>query len=134
LPVGSWQFSFSFSGSSILVGSSCDAKYRLAAKNLRTFGSSKADSGPILFGAPLALSEGMKELSPKRKRTLALQERTITFSVNVNACCPEHFSNVPSKTVWAQLFGIWKRAWSARKNKGGAQGAAALTKLKLDCN
>lgn len=25
------------------------------------------------------------------------------FSVNVNTCCPEHFSNVPSKTVWAQL-------------------------------
>jgi len=45
----------------------------------------------------------MKELSPKRKRTLALQERAISFSVNVNACCPEHFSNVPSETVWRQL-------------------------------
>ena len=46
---------------------------------------------------------GMKELSPKRKRTLALHERAITFSVNVNACCPEYFSTVPSKTVWGQL-------------------------------
>jgi four helix bundle protein len=25
------------------------------------------------------------------------------FSVNVNACCPEHFSNVPSRIVWGQL-------------------------------
>jgi len=45
----------------------------------------------------------MKELSSKRKRTLALQERAIKFSVNVNRCCPEHFSNMPSKTVWGQL-------------------------------
>ena len=45
----------------------------------------------------------MREPSPKRKRTLALQERAITFSVNVNACCPEHFSNLPSKVVWGQL-------------------------------
>ena len=45
----------------------------------------------------------MKEPSPKRQRTLALHERAIRFSVNVNACCPEHFSSIPSKTVWAQL-------------------------------
>ncbi|HUQ89003.1 MAG TPA: four helix bundle protein [Vicinamibacterales bacterium] len=45
----------------------------------------------------------MKEPSPKRKRTLALQERAILFSVNVNACCPEYFSNEPSKVVWGQL-------------------------------
>lgn len=45
----------------------------------------------------------MKQPSPKRKRTLALQERAILFSVNVNACCPEYFSNEPSKTVWRQL-------------------------------
>lgn len=46
---------------------------------------------------------GMKEPSAKRKRTLALHERAIRFSVNVNACCPEHFSNLPSKIVWGQL-------------------------------
>jgi len=45
----------------------------------------------------------MNEPSEKRKRTLALQERSILFSVNVNACCPEYFSNEPSKTVWKQL-------------------------------
>ncbi|HEX8031371.1 MAG TPA: four helix bundle protein [Vicinamibacterales bacterium] len=45
----------------------------------------------------------MKEPSPKRQRTLALHERAIRFSVNVNACCPEYFSNLPSRTVWGQL-------------------------------
>lgn len=45
----------------------------------------------------------MKELSDKRKRTIALQERAIKFSVDVNACCPEYFSTVPSKIVWNQL-------------------------------
>ena len=45
----------------------------------------------------------MKEPSPKRKRTLALHERAILFSVNVNACCPEYFSNEPSNVVWRQL-------------------------------
>lgn len=44
----------------------------------------------------------MKE-PEKRKRTLALHERAIRFSVNVNACCPNHYSNMPSKTVWGQL-------------------------------
>ena len=47
--------------------------------------------------------DGMKEPSPKRQRTLALHERAIRFSVNVNACCPEYFSNLPSKTIWGQL-------------------------------
>jgi len=45
----------------------------------------------------------MKELSDKRKRTIALQERAITFSVNVNSCCPEQFTTIPSRTVWSQL-------------------------------
>ena len=45
----------------------------------------------------------MKEPSPKRQRTLALQDRAIRFSVEVNACCPETFSNEPSRTVWRQL-------------------------------
>lgn len=45
----------------------------------------------------------MKEPSEKRKRTLALHERAIRFSVNVNACCPGHFSNEPSRVVWSQL-------------------------------
>src|SRR5688572_1618185 len=45
----------------------------------------------------------MREPSPKRQRTMALHERAIRFSVNVNTCCPEHFSTLPSKTVWGQL-------------------------------
>jgi four helix bundle protein len=45
----------------------------------------------------------MKEPSEKRKRTFALHDRAITFSVGVNACCPGHFSNVPSKTIWQNL-------------------------------
>ncbi len=45
----------------------------------------------------------MKEPSDKRKRTIALHERAIKFSVDVNRCCPEYFSTLPSKTVWGQL-------------------------------
>ena len=45
----------------------------------------------------------MKPPSEKRKRTLALQDRANTFSVGVNACCPERPPNIPSRTVWEQL-------------------------------
>lgn len=45
----------------------------------------------------------MKEPSEKRKRTLALHDRAIKFSVGVNACCPQRFSNIPSKTIWENL-------------------------------
>jgi len=45
----------------------------------------------------------MKEPSAKRQRTLALHDRALRFSANVNACCPNHFSNFPSRVVWEQL-------------------------------
>jgi four helix bundle protein len=45
----------------------------------------------------------MKKPSPRRERTLALHDRAIQFSVDVNACCPKCFSDVPSKVVWGQL-------------------------------
>ena len=45
----------------------------------------------------------MKEPSAKRKRTLALHDRALRFSVAVNACCPSQFTNLPSKVVWNQL-------------------------------
>ena len=45
----------------------------------------------------------MREPSDKRKRTLALHERAIRFSANVNDCCPQHFANKPSEIVWDQL-------------------------------
>jgi len=45
----------------------------------------------------------MKEPSEKRQRTLALHDRAIRFSIDVNSCCPQHFSNIPSERVWGQL-------------------------------
>lgn len=45
----------------------------------------------------------MKEPSPARQRTLALQERALRFSTAVNAACPARFTNLPSSTVWSQL-------------------------------
>lgn len=45
----------------------------------------------------------MTQPSAKRQRTLALHERAIRFSTNVNVCCPQQFSNKPSERVWNQL-------------------------------
>jgi len=45
----------------------------------------------------------MAEPSEKRKRTLALHDRALRFSTDVNRSCPNHFSNFPSSTVWQQL-------------------------------
>jgi len=45
----------------------------------------------------------MKEPSEKRKRTLQLHERALRFSVDVNSCCPRHFSGPPAQIVWGQL-------------------------------
>jgi four helix bundle protein len=44
----------------------------------------------------------MKEPSPARKRTLALQARAIAFSTNVNRSYPTAM-NFPSEIVWNQL-------------------------------
>ena len=75
----------------------------MAVKFLRTSNAPFFDSRLISLGASFAPYGGMKEPSEKRKRTLALQERAIRFSVNVNSCCPAHFANEPSKVVWGQL-------------------------------
>ena len=45
----------------------------------------------------------MREPSDARKRTLALQDRALRFSVAVNAACPRQYGDVPSATVWGQL-------------------------------
>jgi len=45
----------------------------------------------------------MKDPSDKRKRTLALHERAIRFSTNVNACCPRYHTTLPSSRVWDQV-------------------------------
>lgn len=58
---------------------------------------------PKPCGLRIAPSWCMKPPSEKRLRTLALQDRAKTFSVGVNACCPERPPNIPSRTVWEQL-------------------------------
>jgi hypothetical protein len=45
----------------------------------------------------------MNDLSPKRKRTLALHDRALRFSNAVNISCPNSFSNLPSRRLWDQL-------------------------------
>src|SRR5687768_242465 len=45
----------------------------------------------------------MREPSPKRKRTLALQDRALRFTDAVNTSCPEYFTSKPSAVVWDQL-------------------------------
>ena len=53
-------------------------------------------------GKAVAPSRGMHDLSPKRKRTLALHDRALRFSNAVNISCPNDFSNLPSRRVWDQ--------------------------------
>jgi four helix bundle protein len=45
----------------------------------------------------------MKEPSEARKRTLALQDRALRFSNNINQSYPAGRINYPSEVVWAQL-------------------------------
>jgi four helix bundle protein len=45
----------------------------------------------------------MKEPSEARKRTLALQERALRFSNNINQSYPTGAINYPSQVVWEQL-------------------------------
>ena len=64
----------------------------------------------------------MREPSEKRKRTLALQERAIRFSVAIDVACPDVFINAPSRTVWEQLV---RAADSTSNNLVEADGAAS---------
>ena len=74
----------------------------------------------------------MKDASDKRKRTLALHERAIAFSTNVNACCPRHHTTLPSSRVWDQLV---RAADSASNNLIEADAASSeadfLNKMSL---
>src|SRR5829696_470525 len=45
----------------------------------------------------------MKEPSDKRKRTLALHDRALQFTNDVNISCPLYFTNKPSARSWDQL-------------------------------
>ena len=74
----------------------------------------------------------MKEPSPARKRTIALHERAIRFSTNVNRSYPEDQQNYPSKVVWEQLV---RAADSASNNlveaDNGSTDADFLNKMRL---
>jgi four helix bundle protein len=74
----------------------------------------------------------MKEPSEARKRTLALQERAITFSVAVNDCCPVNLNHVPSLIVWTQLV---KAADSSSNNLVEAEAASSdadfISKMRI---
>lgn len=74
----------------------------------------------------------MKEPSDKRTRTLVLHERAIRFSTNVNACCPERHTTLPSSRVWDQLV---RAADSTSNNLVEADGASSdadfLSKMSI---
>ena len=77
------------------------ARKPLSSCDLATLDRVKlAETSPV---AGLQHRRGMTELSDKRKRTLALHDRALRFSADVNACCPKQFSSFPSKVVWEQL-------------------------------
>src|SRR5215204_2890493 len=68
----------------------------------------------------------MKVPSDKRKRTLALHERTIRFSTNVNSCYPSTPMTLPSRRVWDQLI---RAADSTSNNLVEADGASSAADL-----
>ena len=74
----------------------------------------------------------MKEPSAARKRTLALRERALTFSTNVNQSYPAGPMNYPSEIVWGQLV----RAADSTSNNlaeagGGISDADFLYKMRV---
>ena len=83
-------------------------------------------------GEPLAPSGCMKEPSEARKRTIALQQRAIRFSVDVCKSCPSSGLSIPSGIVWNQLV---RAADSASNNLVEADDASSpadfLNKLRL---
>ena len=74
----------------------------------------------------------MKEPSEARKRTIALQQRAIRFSVDVCKSCPASGLSIPSGIVWNQLV---RAADSASNNLVEADDASSpadfLNKLRL---
>jgi four helix bundle protein len=74
----------------------------------------------------------MKEPSAARKRTLALHERALRFSTNVNLSYPEIRMSYPSEVVWGQLV---RAADSASNNLveagNGSTDADFLNKMRV---
>jgi four helix bundle protein len=98
----------------------------------RAFGVKSPETGPKPRGSWFALLRGMKEITDKRKRTLALQQRAIRFSVAVNQCCPRGALDIPSTVVWGQLV---RAADSTSNNLVEAEGASSdadfLNKMRI---
>jgi four helix bundle protein len=74
----------------------------------------------------------MKEPSAARKRTLALQERALRFSTNINQSYPEGPMNYPSEIVWGQIV----RAGDSTSNNlieadNGSSDADFLNKMRV---
>lgn len=86
----------------------------------------------ISTAGTLQLTRCMKELSEKRKRTLALQDRALRFTTSVNLSCPQCFTNKPSATAWAQLV---RASDGASNNLIEADGASSeadfLSKMSI---
>jgi four helix bundle protein len=74
----------------------------------------------------------MSEPSPARKRTIALHNRAIEFSTNVNRSYPRDLMDFPSEVVWKQLV---RAADSASNNLieagNGSTDADFLNKMRL---
>ena len=82
-------------------------------------------------GRAIAVLGGMKEPSAARQRTVALQNRAIRFSTNVNQSYPPGAMNYPSQVVWQQLV----RAADGASNNlceadNGSSDADFLNKMK----
>ena len=87
---------------------------------------------PEMAWLPDCTLSGMREPSEARKRTLALRERALTFSNNVNQSYPADGMNYPSEVVWNQLV----RAADSTSNNlaeagGGISDADFLYKMRV---
>jgi four helix bundle protein len=89
---------------------------------LRTSKHPRRDSGLKVDGQSIAAYGCMKEPSDKRKRTLALHDRALRFTDDVNTSCPTYFTGKPSARAWDQLV---RAADGASNNLIEADGASS---------
>ena len=121
--------------SEVLVASArslCYGDRELTRQVLRTSKPVLRCSGLNLDGVPIAAYGCMKEPSDKRKRTLALHDRALRFTNDVNISCPTYFTNKPSARAWDQLI----RAADATSNNlieadGASSDADFLSKMGI---
>ena len=101
-------------------------------KKLRTDEQTLRSSRGNLVGAAIAARNRMKEPSAARRRTLALHERAIRFSTNVNQSYPQSRMSYPSEVVCGQLV----RAADSTSNNlieagNGTTDADFLNKMRI---